>query len=252
MLHPNKTQSQAKVCPKNSLNTVFAAASAPIVPDPSKGSLLWTSLDDERYCASLIFPRSSCVSDKDMQDHVRDNLKVACPGTPDATVFEEGTAISGDSWNIRCLQVTRGYSRKHVNCMIAEKVYKSTIWLATISAVKSDLTCNSFIISVLVRPSLHDAALRIASYANVLLKDTVFDVRIISAPQPAAAAMTTGISNARKGSLLEKRKYRSASLVLEAVGDGKEAAEEAGINFDDDEHCSYELLFIIFELDEGV
>lgn len=45
----------------------------------------------------------------------------------------------------------RAYSRKHVNCMIAEKIYKSTLWLTTLRKHKSSLTCNSFSIAVYVK-----------------------------------------------------------------------------------------------------
>jgi hypothetical protein len=116
MISPNKTQSVTKVSPKTYQPTV------PTVTSVSKDAK-WTSYDDEVYCASRIFPGSSFVSDFDMQQHTRDNLKVTCPGTPDATVFEGGTTLDGDVWNVKCLQVCRGYSRKHVNAMIAEKVY---------------------------------------------------------------------------------------------------------------------------------
>ena len=116
MISPNKTQSVTKVSPKTYQPTV------PTVTSASKDAK-WTSHDDEMFCASRIFPGSSFVSDLDMQHHTRDNLKVTCPGTPDATVFEGGTTLEGDVWNVKCLQVCRGYSRKHVNAMIAEKVY---------------------------------------------------------------------------------------------------------------------------------
>jgi hypothetical protein len=125
-------------------------------------------------------------------------------------------------------------------------VYKSAIWLSTLSSIKPSLSCSTSKIALLVRPTLHLAALRIASYANVLLNDTVFDIRIIEAPQRAVMAMTD--SNVRKGSLLAKRKYISASLVLKALEDGRSSAKEGGLNFDDDDQCSYELLFVIFEL----
>ena len=126
------------------------------------------------------------------------------------------------------------------------QVYKSAIWLSTLSSIKPSLSCSTFTIALLVRPTLHLAALRIASYANVLLNDTVFDIRIIEAPLRAVMAMTD--SNVRKGSLLAKRKYISASLVLKALEDGRSSAKEGGLNFDDDDQCSYELLFVIFEL----
>jgi len=157
-------------------------------------------------------------------------IGLRCPGVPDATV--DATEASGvqlrrflhsDEWNIRCLQVCRAYTRRHLNCMIAEKVYKSSVWVAHMQLRKTTFTCETFTIAVFVRAHLRKVAERIAGYANGLLAGTIFRVEILVPPREAERKMFK--YSATNKDLCHKRKlpFHSAGEVVLAHRLGQES-----------------------------
>lgn len=190
----------------------------------------WTCKDDEEYAAYILLGKrpAEFVGDMEMQAHMH-AIKLICPGVPDATF--DATEASGvqlsrllhsDEWNIRCMQVCRAYTRRHLNRMIAEKVYKSSVWVDHIQLRKTTFTCETFIIAVFVREQLRNVAERIAGYANGLLAGTIFRVEILVPPIDIEKVMFSYIATNRD--LCQKRKlpFNSAGEVVLAHELGKE------------------------------
>lgn len=157
-------------------------------------------------------------------------MGLRCPGVPDATVFEHGAAgfeliqsLNSDLWNIRCLQVCRAYTRRHLNCMISEKVYKSSVWVAHMQLRKTTFACATFTIAVFVPAHLHEVAERIAGYANDLLASTIFRVQILVPPLVAERKMFKYAATNKELCHRRKLAFHSAGEVVTAHKLGKES-----------------------------
>ncbi|GMH68083.1 hypothetical protein TrST_g11427 [Triparma strigata] len=141
-------------------------------------SARWSSFHDESLSMSYIYPNLAppFYSDSTLTSYLH-TLGLTSPGVPDCTITP--SKLTSPAWiSVTFVQVTRGYTRKHLHSMIPEKIYKSSIWLSHVKNLK-DVEVERFIIAVYVPGSMAMKAMRIAAYVNVMLVETVFEVRIL-------------------------------------------------------------------------
>ena len=80
------------------------------------------------------------------------------------------------------MQVTRAYNRLHLHAMLAEKLFKSALFLSKIMRFGQDVEMDigAFVVAIFVRNNLMLKAGRVAMVANHLLHDSVFRIQILS------------------------------------------------------------------------